>query len=404
MSEMKNTLPQGWEWKKLGAVVDFQGGSQPPKKEFIFEFKNGYIRFLQIRDFSSDNNLTYIPIANKNRLCNENDILIGRYGASVGKILTGKSGAYNVALLKTIPNKNLILASYLFYYLKSDLFQYPLLTKTAKRAAQDGFSKDDIYDYLLPLPPLEEQRRIVKVLDGLFAKIDKSIALLDVNITSANALMPSALNEVFEELGEKWEKTTLANIAKFISGYAFKSDNFESSNQLKVIKITNVGVQEFIEDDEEKLPSHFIDKYSNFMAESNDIAIALTRPYISNGLKVSIVSDSFHGAMVNQRVATLRAFEDKANQRFIYYFLCTNNVLDLVKELSKTLNQPNLSINDLKKFEIPLPPIDIQTQTVAYLDALHVKVEVLKKAQATKKAKLLALKASLLESAFKGEL
>ena len=40
--------------------------------------------------------------------CEEDDILIGRYGASVGKILTGLSGAYNVALMKTKPNQDLI--------------------------------------------------------------------------------------------------------------------------------------------------------------------------------------------------------------------------------------------------------------------------------------------------------
>lgn len=58
----------------------------------------------------------------------------------------------------------------------------------------------------------------------------------------------------------------------------------------------------------------------------------------------------------------------------------------------------------IEDFEIPLPPLDIQTQTVVYLDALHVKADALKKAQVSKKEELLALKASLLESAFKGEL
>ena len=89
-----------WKTVKLGDVCDFQGGSQPPKKEFVFEPQEGYVRFLQIRDFKSDKNVTYIPIAKKNRLCNTDDILIGRYGASVGQILRGLEGAYNVALMK----------------------------------------------------------------------------------------------------------------------------------------------------------------------------------------------------------------------------------------------------------------------------------------------------------------
>ena len=51
---------------KLGEICDFQGGSQPPKSNFIFEPKKDYIRFIQIRDFKSDKNFTYIPISKKN--------------------------------------------------------------------------------------------------------------------------------------------------------------------------------------------------------------------------------------------------------------------------------------------------------------------------------------------------
>lgn len=58
----------------------------------------------------------------------------------------------------------------------------------------------------------------------------------------------------------------------------------------------------------------------------------------------------------------------------------------------------------LKEIQIPLPPLDIQTQTVAYLDSVRDKVEMLKKAQNDKKSRLIALKASLLDRAFKGEL
>ena len=54
-----------WETVKLGDICSFQGGSQPPKSQFIYEEKEGYVRFLQIRDFKSDKNVTYIPISKK---------------------------------------------------------------------------------------------------------------------------------------------------------------------------------------------------------------------------------------------------------------------------------------------------------------------------------------------------
>ena len=109
--------------RKLGDITKLQGGSQPPKSKFIYEQKEGYVRLLQIRDFKSDDKAVYIPVSNKNRLCNKNDILIGRYGASVGKICTGKSGAYNVALMKASPNEDVVIKNYYLYYLISDFFQ-----------------------------------------------------------------------------------------------------------------------------------------------------------------------------------------------------------------------------------------------------------------------------------------
>ena len=73
-------------------------------------------------------------------------------------------------------------------------------------------------------------------------------------------------------------------------------------------------------------------------------------------------------------------------------------------ELSKTLNQPNLSIKDLSNFEIPLPPLKTQQKVVAYLDEISNKMEKIKQIQKEKMQSLKALKASILDKAFKGEL
>jgi type I restriction enzyme, S subunit len=156
--------------KNLGELCTFQGGSQPPKSNFIYEPKEGYIRFLQIRDFGSEKNHTYIPIDKKNKTCNQDDIMIGRYGASVGKILRGRYGAYNVALMKATPNVSLINKEYYWHYLNSSLFQENL-SKVASRSAQDGFSKDDIFNFQIPLPPLPIQQKIVAKLDAIFAEL-----------------------------------------------------------------------------------------------------------------------------------------------------------------------------------------------------------------------------------------
>ncbi|MBN3534509.1 restriction endonuclease subunit S [Mycoplasma procyoni] len=86
-------------------LVSFENGWQPPKNFHIYEEKENYVRFIQNRDYSNDNHLTFIPVSKKNHICNKDDIMIDKYGEA-GKVRYGLYGAYNVALLKIIPLSN----------------------------------------------------------------------------------------------------------------------------------------------------------------------------------------------------------------------------------------------------------------------------------------------------------
>ncbi|MGQ9780409.1 MAG: restriction endonuclease subunit S [Bacillota bacterium] len=160
-------IPNHWNMVKLGEICKFQGGTQPPKKEFKYTPQHGYIRLLQIRDFETDEHATFVRYSSKLRIVKEDDVLIARYGASIGKILRGKSGAINVAIVKTIPNENMITKDYLFYRLQQDDFQ-EFVKGLGGRSAQAGFNKDM---FALPLPPLSEQREITRVLGAVDKKL-----------------------------------------------------------------------------------------------------------------------------------------------------------------------------------------------------------------------------------------
>ena len=150
---------RGFEHYSFTDVSDFQGGSQPPKNEWSSSPKDGYIRMLQIRDFtqSEKDNIEYVKISSSTKQCDENDILIGRYGASVGKILTGLTGAYNVAIMKCIPNPSIIDNCYLYYYLNSKYFQDRIIKISSSRGAQAGFNKEDLSTFKIVAPPLPLQ-------------------------------------------------------------------------------------------------------------------------------------------------------------------------------------------------------------------------------------------------------
>ena len=134
----------------LSDLMDYSGGSQPPASKFIFIKRDGYIRFVQIRDYDTDSHITYIPESAKNKLCEEHDIMIARYGASLGRICFGINGAYNVALAKVFPKKSYF-REFLRCYLSSRTF-YEGINNKCGRSAQAGFNQSDINSFELDFP------------------------------------------------------------------------------------------------------------------------------------------------------------------------------------------------------------------------------------------------------------
>ena len=133
-------LPEGWEKQSAFNLFDIKGGTQPPKPEWADDLKEGYVRMVQIRDYKTDSHIAYVKDTQKLRRCDRQDVMIARYGASVGRICWGLKGAYNVALVKVVPYDNAYL-EYIRWYVKSYYFQESLVSMT-QRAAQDGFNKD----------------------------------------------------------------------------------------------------------------------------------------------------------------------------------------------------------------------------------------------------------------------
>ena len=134
----------------LSDLMDYAGGSQPPASEFVFSERDGYIRFVQIRDYDTDSHITYIPDSPKNKLCEEHDIMIARYGASLGRICFGINGAYNVALAKVFFKKSFF-REFLRCYLSSRTF-YEGINNKGGRSAQAGFNQSDINSFEIDFP------------------------------------------------------------------------------------------------------------------------------------------------------------------------------------------------------------------------------------------------------------
>ena len=155
-------IPDSWCWIRHNDIFEISGGSQPPKSHFSDTPRDGYIRLYQIRDYGKNPVPVYIPIKEANKLTIKGDIILARYGASLGKVFWAEDGAYNVAMAKVVPlyASNLICKEFIFLFYCSNIYQNAV--KDHSRCAQAGFNKDDLSELFFPLPPYEEQIRIVR--------------------------------------------------------------------------------------------------------------------------------------------------------------------------------------------------------------------------------------------------
>ncbi|WP_413644244.1 restriction endonuclease subunit S [Parabacteroides distasonis] len=172
-------IPESWVWCGHNSILDISGGAQPSKNYFETKPKPNYIRLYQIRDYGESPVPVYIPINLASKQTKKGDILLARYGGSLGKVFHAEQGAYNVAMAKVIFKfENLIYKEFAYYYYLSDLYQGKL--KEISRTAQAGFNSTDFNDMYFPLPPLAEQQRIVQKIEELFSVLDNIQNALEV--------------------------------------------------------------------------------------------------------------------------------------------------------------------------------------------------------------------------------
>jgi len=395
-------MKEGWEVKKLGEVGKVSMCKRVLKKQTNTD---SGVPFYKIGTFGKEPNAyidekLYQEFKAKYSFPKKGDVLLSASGTIGRRVVYDGEPAYfqdsNIVWIDN--NESEVLNEYLYkFYGYCDW-------NASKGATISRLYNDDLRRIEIPIPPIEEQKQIVAILDDAFAAIEQAQANIEKNIDNAKELFQSKLNDVFSQKGEGWEEKFIEEVSEVINGYSFKSNDFSAENSVKAIKITNVGINEFVEGGSNNLPKNFLEKYSKVKVQEGDIVLALTRTIISSGLKVARVPNSYNYSLLNQRVAAIIPKDNVVDGEYLYHFFSSKIVYNYVLSNVNTLMQPNLSIKDLKRLKVPITSIDKQIQISKKIEEMsELKNFAIKKYQ-QKLTNLEDLKKSLLEKAFAGEL
>jgi len=412
MSELYE-LPEGWEWKKLEDVCDLLNGFAFKAKEYVDKSNTVIIRMGNIRpdgQFNAEHKIKYLPNKYARELpkyiLKDGDLIIAMTdlatemrilgNPTLVSNLKGRTFMLNQRVGKLYDfNNDKIIIEYLRYIITAPQVK-DYYKSLGGGGLQINIGKQQILSAQFPLPSLQEQKRIVAILDALFAKIDKAIALHQKNMDEADAFMRSVLNDVFGELEEKYEKRTLGNITKTTSGGTPKRNEksywggkigWLKSGELNNGYITKV--QEFITEKGLK-------KSSAKLFPKGTLLIAM---YGATVGKLGILNIE---TTTNQAICGVLNDKSLFETKYMFYFFQKNKEKMLLDSTGGA--QPNISQTYLKQLDIILPPLPIQQKTVTYLDSISQKIENLKQVQKEKMQSLVALKASILDQAFRGKL
>lgn len=391
-------MPAGW----VSSIVDDVAN----KIHYGYTGKtieNGQFRYLRITDIQNSavkwEQVPFVSIAEKDverYLLNENDIVFARTGATAGKSFLINSLNVNSVfasyLIRIIPDLDKIYPRFLYQYFQSPEY-WSYIISNVEGAAQPNFNGKKLANIPIPLPPLPEQKRIVSELDAMFARIDKSIALLEENIKQTEHLMESALDEVFSSVPvEKYlpilDVCSIAN--KSIIPIGNESYNYVG---LENIESQTGRLAEFSKTNGNEIKS------SKVVFRKGAVLYGKLRPYLN---KVYIAD--FDGICTTE-ILPFYPNNEILYKEYLAFYLRSEKFVNEVNNNTSGARMPRATTTFFKNVaKIPVPTLATQKMDVDKLTSLSTRIFLLQAEQQAKLNNLKALKESILDKAFKGEL
>ena len=385
---------------KLGEVGTFTRGGGFLKRDYV---EDGYpcMHYGQIHmklGVATTEHLSMIPhsLAIKSKIATKGDVIIAITSEDVEGSCksTAWMGEYDIAIgAHTAIFKHNQNSLFLSYYFQSPQFN------TLKRKYTRGFKvveikPSDIEKIEIPLPPLEEQHRIVSILDASFEKIDALKQNAEDNLKNAKALFQQVLTQ---ELKPKdgWVEKKLGEVATFSQGVQVplpEQSLIEQEGYSRFLRIID-----YTQGNES--PRYTLINDSKYKMFKDDIAI------VRYGASTGFICMGIEGILANN------LFKININDyHFIYtyylsYVLKSEIFQGKIKEQMNGAAMPAISFGMIKNILLPFPiNIEEQHRIVHTLDTLSEKCRRLEQVAQQTIRECDALKQSILRQAFSGEL
>jgi type I restriction enzyme S subunit len=332
------------------------------------------------------------------------DLVISGINAAKGAVsIYGEENANPIAATihysSYLPNKDKTDIRYLWWLLRSEKFR-DLLLEYVPGGIKTELKAKRFLPVPIPLPPLDEQRRIVTRIEELASKIEEAQKLRRQVAEELEALFPAYLGNIFKSLAIQYGTKKLGDLSSQVTDGPHKTPNYVLDG-IPFVTVKNMvtGKLDF-NDVNYILPEDHVEFSKRCKPEKGDVLYS--KDGATRGNPCLVDNDIEFNIFVS--VALIKPIRDMLNGKYLCYVLMSRWIKDQMLDKSRGDMIPHIVLGEIKNFPIPQLPVDEQHRIVAHLDELQAKVNALKKYQARTGEGLDALLPSVLDKAFKGEL
>lgn len=399
--EQPYKIPNNWCWTYIHNIAIVVTGKTPSKKNK--EYYGGKFPFFKPADLDAGRNMQYATeyLSEKGKSIS---VIIPEKATGICCIGTiGKCGYFLVEgttnqQINTVISK--INPLYSYYFFNTNSFVRELISK-ASATTIAIVNKSKLESCLFPVAPLNEQQRIVNIIESLFAKLDRAKELIENTLAQFEQNKMAILHKAFTgELTAKWRKENnidLSSWKKCELKEVFKvvKDKYNPQTENQIVNY--IGLENI------ETSKGIISKNNSSEVKSiktkfkkDDVLYGKLRPYLN---KHDVVN--FDG-ICSTDILVFR-FNDINTAKYINYYFNLPMFIQYAVENSSGINLPRVSEKTISKYKISLPTIEEQQEIVNILDNLLAKYNKIKNLE-QQLEKIELLKKAILAKAFRGEL
>jgi type I restriction enzyme, S subunit len=406
---MENSLPKGWTFVELRHLGEYTNG----RAFKASEWKNKGLPIVRIQNLNKpDAVFNYSDKNHEEKYLIKKGELLMAWSASLGVYIWSKGDAWlNQHIFKVVHNQMITTKKFLYYALKEAIQEFYQKTHGSGIV---HITKPVFESHEIPLPPLEEQQRIVAKLDELMEKIDRSYARLEripkiLKRFRQSILSAAVSGKLTEEWREKsnivgeWKEMELKDVIIDKPKNGFSAKPVKHKTKFRVLTLTATTSGRFI-------PDHFkyfdepIESNSQFWLQPNDILVQ--RGNALEYVGVPAIYDGQPNQFIYPDLMMRLRVNELVTTKFLYYFLSAESTRSYLRDRATGTsgNMPKINQPTLMGVPISLPSDVEQEEIVKRIEQLFTLADKIEARYRNAKVQLDKLPQSLLAKAFRGEI